>query len=77
MAAPHVCGCVALMISGAMAKGLSWTPFSVKKSLENTAVKLANVEFFAQGHGLVQVSKHISVLRRFKRTFMIMYGIEN
>lgn len=55
MAAPHVCGCVSLMISGAKSKGFCWTPFSVKKSMENTAQKLNNVETFAQGHGLVQV----------------------
>lgn len=55
MAAPHVCGCVSLMLSGALSKKVAWTPYSVKKALENTATKLANVETYAQGHGLIQV----------------------
>lgn len=64
MAAPHVCGCVSLMISGAISKGFTWTPFSVKKAMENTALKLSNVEAFAQGHGLIQVEKAFEAMEK-------------
>jgi len=55
MAAPHVAGCVALMLSCAQQKGFKWSPYSVKKALERSAQYLPHAEVFAQGYGLVQV----------------------
>ena len=37
MAAPNVTGCLALVLSGMRAKNLHWSPFSVKRALENAA----------------------------------------
>ncbi|CAL8107213.1 unnamed protein product [Orchesella dallaii] len=67
MAAPHVCGCVSLMISGAISKGFPYTPYSVRKALETSAQKLPNVESFAQGHGLIQVEKAFDALEKLSK----------
>lgn len=57
MASPHVCGAIATILSGLMKKNMSYSPYSVKRALENTANFLENVDKFAQGHGLLQVEK--------------------
>nr|CAH0110775.1 unnamed protein product [Daphnia galeata] len=57
MAAPHVTGVVALLISGLKAREIPSSPFSIKRALEQTAVFLDGVEVFAQGHGLIQVDR--------------------
>ncbi|XP_057365075.1 tripeptidyl-peptidase 2-like [Daphnia carinata] len=57
MAAPHVTGVVALLISGLKARRVPFSPFSIKRALEQTAVCLEGVEVFAQGHGLIQVDR--------------------
>jgi hypothetical protein len=61
-AAPHVAGCVALILSGALKKGFKWSPYSVRKSLEHSAQPVPSAESYAQGHGLVQVEKAFQVL---------------
>ena len=43
------------MLSGALDKKLGWSPYSVKKSLQNSALYLSNKEAYAQGYGLVKV----------------------
>ena len=55
MASPHVCGAVALLLSGLKARGLSWSPFSVKRALAATAKPLPSVCHYGQGNGLLQV----------------------
>ncbi|XP_071441524.1 tripeptidyl-peptidase 2 [Hetaerina americana] len=57
MASPHVCGAVAILLSGMKAKGLPHSPYSVKRALENTAMFQNDLDPFAQGHGLLQVEK--------------------
>lgn len=57
MAAPHVAGAVALLISGLKKRGLKYTPYSIKRALWNTATKLSYVDKFAQGNGLLNVEK--------------------
>ena len=49
---PYLLG---LVLSALKAKGIVYTPHSVKRALENTAIKIDNVEVFALGHGLIQV----------------------
>ena len=45
----------ALVLSALKAEGVSYTPFSVRRALENTALNIDTVEKFALGHGLIQV----------------------
>lgn len=57
MASPHVCGVVALLLSGMTQRDLPYTPYSVKRALENSAQFLSTQDAFGQGEGLVQVEK--------------------
>ncbi|XP_070157555.1 tripeptidyl-peptidase 2-like isoform X1 [Polyergus mexicanus] len=57
MASPHVTGAVAVLISGLLAKGCPYSPYSIKRALENTALYISNLDQFAQGSGLLQVER--------------------
>jgi len=83
MAAPHVAGCAALLISGLKAQGVPYSPFSIRRAMENTAQFIESMDPFAQGHGLVQVEKAFDNLVNFQETpdrdvrFHIMCGPGN
>lgn len=68
MAAPHVAGSVSVLISGLNSQGLPYSPYSVKRALENTANVLKDVEVFAQGSGLLQVDKAFDFLIQYYKT---------
>lgn len=55
MSSPHVCGGVALLISGLLKNNIDYSPYSIKRALWNTATRLAHVDKFAQGNGLLNV----------------------
>ncbi len=55
MSSPNVAGCVALLLSGLKAQKIPFSPFSIRRSLENTALKIANYDPLTHGHGLIQV----------------------
>lgn len=57
MAAPHVCGAVALLLSGLIKNNIDYSPYSVKRALWNTATQMSHVDKFAQGNGLLNVEK--------------------
>jgi hypothetical protein len=50
----------ALILNAAANKGIKWSPYSVKRALEQSAQTVPNAEDFAQGFGLVQVLVHTS-----------------
>ncbi|XP_017768276.1 PREDICTED: tripeptidyl-peptidase 2 [Nicrophorus vespilloides] len=83
MAAPHVAGAVALLISGMKQRLLKYSPYNIKRALENGATYLNEVERFAQGSGLLNVEKsfdlllnHFDALERDVR-FQICCGPDN
>ena len=55
MASPHVCGAVALVMSGLRSLKVPWSPYSIKRALENSSTPLDNLCHFAQGNGLLNV----------------------
>lgn len=48
---------LAVLISGLLAKGCLYSPYSIKRALENTALYIPNLDPFAQGSGLLQVER--------------------
>ncbi|KOB68032.1 putative tripeptidylpeptidase II, partial [Operophtera brumata] len=51
MAAPHVAGAVAVLVSGLKAKQLPYSPYSIKRSLENSATYLSHFSVSCGAHG--------------------------
>lgn len=56
MSSPNACGCVALILSGLKQNEIAYTPYSVRRALENTALKTSNYDPLAMGAGLIQVN---------------------
>jgi len=57
MAAPSVCGGTALLLSGLKARGVAYSPHSVRRALANTARKLEGTDPWGQGAGVVQIDR--------------------
>ena len=55
MASPNAAGCVSLLVSALKQLKIPYTPYSVRRAVQNSALKL-DVDVFAQGHGLIQVN---------------------
>lgn len=66
MAAPHVAGAAALLISGLLKRGIEYSPFLFKRALWNTATSLPHIDQFAQGNGLLNVEKAFEYLVTYK-----------
>ncbi|KAL4166421.1 hypothetical protein KRP22_013680 [Phytophthora ramorum] len=64
MSSPNCAGNIALLVSAMKAQGIEYTPYSIRRALENTAVKVPNVEVYAQGKGLIQVLPAFEYLSR-------------
>jgi len=65
MAAPNACGNIALLLSAMKAQGVPYTPQSIRRALENTALVVPGIDLLTQGRGLVQVDKAYDYLTRF------------
>ena len=63
MASPHVCGALALALSGMRAQSLPWSPFSVKRAVENTCTFLSDMCPFGQGNGLLNIERVLEHLQ--------------
>ncbi|KAF7287504.1 hypothetical protein GWI33_001464 [Rhynchophorus ferrugineus] len=62
MASPNCAGAICLLISGLIQQDLSYSPYSIRRALENTANFIEGVEIPAQGAGLIQVEKAFDYL---------------
>ncbi|KAG2527174.1 hypothetical protein JM16_003542 [Phytophthora kernoviae] len=69
MSSPNCAGNIALMVSALKSKGIEYTPYSIRRALENTAVKVPNVEVYVQGKGLIQVLPAFEYLAANGNTF--------
>ena len=67
MASPNVCGCLGLILSALKQKQISYSPFSVRAAMENTALKVPNYDPFAHGSGLIQVEKAYEHLVQYQK----------
>ncbi|XP_055380292.1 tripeptidyl-peptidase 2 [Condylostylus longicornis] len=79
MAAPHVAGAIALLISGLKQKNIKYSSYSIKRSLSITATHLDHVDKFAQGNGLLNVEKAFEHLVQYKTESenMVRFQITN
>ncbi|XP_059163051.1 tripeptidyl-peptidase 2-like isoform X2 [Physella acuta] len=68
MSSPNACGSIALILSGLKAGKVHYSPFSVRRALENTAAKVDDVEIFALGQGLVQVEAAYNYLQKYQNS---------
>ncbi len=64
MAAPNVCGNIALLLSALKAEDRPRSPHRIRRALENTAVPVPGVEPLALGAGLIQVDRAYEYLVR-------------
>lgn len=48
---------LAVLISGLLAKNVPYSPYSIKRAVENTALYIPTLDPFAQGSGLLQVER--------------------
>ena len=53
MSSPNLCGCLALILSGLKKNGIEFTPYGVKRGIENTALEVD--EPLGTGAGMIQV----------------------
>jgi len=57
MSSPNACGGIALLLSGLKANSIPYSPHSIRRALENTALHVEGLDRLTQGHGLLQVDK--------------------
>ena len=65
MASPNATGCAALLLSALKKQGYLYNPYTVRRAIENTALKIDGLDQFSQGHGLVQVERAWEFLQEF------------
>ncbi|KAJ7392828.1 tripeptidyl-peptidase II Tpp2 [Desmophyllum pertusum] len=57
MSSPNACGGIALLLSGLKANSIPYSPHSIRRALENTALHIEGLDRLTLGHGLLQVDK--------------------
>ena len=54
MSSPNLCGCLALILSGLKKNNIEYTPYGVKRGIENSALEIDDT--LGSGAGFIQVS---------------------
>lgn len=67
MAAPNVTGCLALILSAMKQNSIPYSPYSIRKSIENTALKVTEYDPYSHGNGLIQVDKAYEHLAEYSK----------
>ena len=63
MASPNAAGCIALILSALKQEKIAYSNFSVRRAVENTALKVQNYDPHVMGHGMIQVDAAVAHLR--------------
>lgn len=83
MASPHAAGVICILLSALTQLNIKYSPYNIRRALENTASFITGVETHAQGAGLIQVEKAFEYLVTFKEEddrdvrFQIQCGSSN
>lgn len=64
MASPNACGNLALLLSALKSEGIAYSPYTIRRAIENTAQLIDRIEPFAQGCGLLQIQKSYTFLKK-------------
>ncbi|KAL1319371.1 tripeptidyl-peptidase 2 isoform X1 [Arachis ipaensis] len=77
MASPSACGGTALLISAMKAEGISVSPYTVRRALENTAVPIGDLpeDKLSTGQGLMQVDKAFEYIKKCQNFPCVRYQI--
>ena len=77
MASPHVCGAVAMLVSGLKHLNIPYSPFNVKRALVNTALPLPKNCHFGQGNGLLQIDAALAHMCKYQASpdYNIRYAV--
>ncbi|XP_076356359.1 tripeptidyl-peptidase II isoform X2 [Tachypleus tridentatus] len=57
MSSPHVSGAMGVLLSACKTRSIPYSPYSIRRAIENTALKVDSWDAFSMGHGLLQVEK--------------------
>jgi tripeptidyl-peptidase-2 len=76
MATPSVSGAVALVLSGLKAEKRAYSPWSVRRALENSARAIPGIDRLTQGHGLIQVDAAFALCQKMAEAGVAQSGIE-
>lgn len=66
MASPHAAGVICVLASALTQLHIKYSPYSIRRALENTAIFIPGVEIPAQGSGLIHIEKAFEYLVNFK-----------
>lgn len=64
MASPNACGALAVLISALKASEIPYSPYSIRRALQNTARPINTVDPFAQGTGLIDLPAAFEALQQ-------------
>ncbi|MBA0679860.1 hypothetical protein Goari_011606, partial [Gossypium aridum] len=78
MASPSACGGIALLISAMKAEGITVSPYSVRKALENTSIPVGGLpeDKLTSGQGLMQVDKAYEYVQKSQDFPCVWYQIK-